>query len=366
LSFSSLGERVSVGVKARVLYSRLLSEADYLAILDSETVSQALETLRSTAYGEFLAPLTNESHRDEIEAAVRATLISSAQNFMVHLGNPRDKLFKAWFSLYEAENLKSIFRNIMSGRTSKDDLRRRLYPITATKISFEKVLLAKGFSDVIESLRDTRFYRVLAEPLRNLSSGEERSLFPVEMALDAFVETAIFKTLHRFEPAERNVLLPIFGARVDLHNIYSLYRAMSFYDLTPEETLNRLLPVRYRISISALREAVRFKSTDELLSFIKERFPVYSMLFDGVTADEETQLMLERNFKRYLYMQARKVFTSGTPDFHTAISYFILRNSEIADITRMIESVRYGYDRRKAATYLVAPVFYGGEPEWRY
>jgi V/A-type H+-transporting ATPase subunit C len=298
LSFSSLGERISIGVKARVLYSRLLSSADYMAILDSETVSQALERLKSTAYGEFLAQLTSESHRHEIEAAVRATLIKQAENFMAHLGNPRDKLFKAWFALYEAENLKSIFRNILSGRKSKDDLRHRLYPITATKISFETILLAKGFSDVIEALRGTHFYNVLAEPLRNLSSGREQSLFPVEMALDAFVESAIFKALRRFEPAERSVLLPIFGARIDLHNLYSLYRAMLFYDMTPEETLNRLLPVRYRVSVSALREAVRFKSPGELLAFIKERFPAYSGLFEGVTTGEETQLILERNFKR--------------------------------------------------------------------
>jgi V/A-type H+-transporting ATPase subunit C len=366
LSFSSLGERVSVGVKARVLYSRLLSEDDYLMLLDSETVARALEKLKSTAYGEFLVSLTNESHRHEIESAVKSTLISQAERFMVHLGTPRNNLFTAWFSLYEAENLKSIFRNIMSGRTSKDDLRRRLYPIKATKISFEKVLLAKNFSDVAEILRDTRFYKVLAEPLRSLSHGGERSLFPLEMALDAFVESAIFKALHKFEPAERAVLMPIFGTRVDLHNLYTLYRAMLFYDLTPEETLNRLLPVRYRISVSALREAVRLKSFDDLRAFIKEGFPVYSQLIEDVSADEEAQLLIERNFKRYIYMQARKIFVAGSPDFHTAIAYFILRNSEILDITRVIESVRYGYDRRKAAAYLVTPVVSGGESEWRY
>jgi V/A-type H+-transporting ATPase subunit C len=361
-----MGERISIGVKARVLYSRLLSADDYLMLLDSESVAQALEKLKSTAYGEFLASLTSESHRHEIESAVKSTLIRQAENFMVHLGNPRDKLFKAWFSLYEAENLKSIFRNLMGGRTSRDDLRRRLYPITATKISFEKVLLSKSFSDVADALRGTRFYKVLAEPLRRLASGDESSLFPVEMALDSFVESTLFKALGRFEPEERNVLLPIFGTRVDSYNLYTLYRAMIFYDLTPEETLNRLLPVRYRISLSILREAVRFESFDVLAAFIKERFPVYSQLLEGVEKAEEAQLVLERNFKRYIYMQARSVFISGSPDFHTAMAYFILRNSEIADITRVIESVRYGYDRRKAAAYLVTPVVSGGESEWRY
>ena len=366
MSFASLGERVSIGVKARVLYSRLLTADDYLMLLDSESVAQALEKLKSTAYGEFLVSLTSESHRHEIEAAVKSTLIRHAENFMLHLGNPRDRLFKAWFSLFEAENLKSVFRNLMAGRSSRDDLRRRLYPITATKISLEKLLLSKSFSDVADTLRGTRFYKVLAEPLRRLASGDDTSLFPAEMALDSFVESAIFKAIGRFEPEERNVLLPIFGTRVDSYNLYSLYRAIVFYELTPEETLNRLLPVRYRISLAMLREAVRFESFEVLASFIKEHLPAYAALLEGAENPEETQLVLERNFKRYIYMQARKVFSSGSPDFHTAMAYFILRNSEIADITRVIECVRYGYDKRKAAAYLVMPVAFGGESEWRY
>jgi V/A-type H+-transporting ATPase subunit C len=366
LSFSSLGERISIGVKARVLYSRLLSDEDYIELLCSESVAEVVEKLRLTAYEDALSSISSGSHRHEIEEAVKSSLIGQAERFMVHLGHPRDRLFKAWFSGYEAENLKSIFRYIMAGRESRDDLRRRLYPIKATKISFEKVLLAKGFAEASDALRDTGFYRVLREPLRRLASGEERSLFPLEMALDVAVESNMFKALGRFDQVERGALLPIFGTRVDSYNIYTLYRAMTYYSLTPEEILNRLLPVRYRISLVTLRDAVRMKSFEAALETISARFPIYSKLLASASGGEENELAIERNFKRYVYFHARSVFNSGSPDFHTAMAYFILRNFEIGDITRVIESVRYEYDRHKAALYLVTPVVAGGESEWQY
>jgi V/A-type H+-transporting ATPase subunit C len=335
-------------------------------LLDSETVPEVVEKLRSTAYGVFFESLPSDLHRHEIEEVVKSSLISQAENFIIHLGNPRDKFFKAWFSFFEAENLKSIFRYIMAGRIERDDLRRRLYPINASKVSFEKMLLAKDFSEVADVLRGTRFYKVLSDSLRRSVSGEERSLFPVEMALDSFAELSLYRAMNRLSAAEHAMLLPIFGSRIDLYNIYTLYRAMAFYDMTPEETLNRLLPVRYRISLAVLREAVRMASFDRVADMIKERFPVYTMFFADVAENGEKQLILERNVKRCIYIQAHRVFNSGSPDFHTAMSYFILRGFEIGDITRVIESVRYGYDKKKAAECLVAPVVSGGEFEWRY
>jgi V/A-type H+-transporting ATPase subunit C len=365
LSFASQGERISVGVKAHVLYSRLLSGDDYLRLLDSENIPEVVEKLKSTAYEEILTSIPGQLHRNEIESAVRSSLISQAENFIIHLTSPRDKFFRAWFSWYEAENLKSIFRHILAGRVDRDDLRRRLYPISSSKISFEKVLLAKDFTDVSDILRGTRFYKVLADSLHRLATGEERSLFPLEMALDAFVELTLYRTMNRFDPPERKMLLRIFGTRVDLHNLYTLYRAVAFYNLTPEETLNRLLPVRYRVSFSVLREAVRLNS-DAMADMIRERFPAYAPLLTNVPDDESMQLTIERNINRYIYLQASRVFNSSSPDFHTAVSYFVLRSFEISDITRVIESVRYGYDRRKAAEYLVAPVISGGESEWQF
>jgi V/A-type H+-transporting ATPase subunit C len=343
-----------------------LTADNYWSLLESETVAQVAEKLKTMAYGDALSTLSAVPRRFEIEEAVKASLISQAENFLIYFSGSRKKFFRAWYAWYEAENLKSIFRYVAAGRMERDDLRRRLYPIKVSKVSFENLLAARNFSEVAEALRGSPFLAVLADPLHRLASGDEKALFPLEMALDGFVELALYKAMKKLDPDERAMLLPIFGSRIDLYNLYILYRAMTFYDMTPEETLNRLLPARHRISFSVLRDAVRLASLEQITDMIGARFPAFAELMTEASSEDAPQLAMERNIKRYIYTQCHKVFNSGSPDFHTAVSYFMLREYEISDITRVVEGVRYGYDRRKAAAYLVSPVVSGGESEWRY
>jgi V/A-type H+-transporting ATPase subunit C len=353
-----------VGVKAHVLFSRLLSVDDYWDFLSSDTVTEISQKLRGTFYEETISALP-EPHRHDLEAAIKNTLLAQAEGFLIHMSSPRDTFFKALTYRHEAENLKSIFRYIASGRANRDELRRRLYMSKNSKISYENALSSRDFSEISDVLKGTRYYRVLAEPLKRLHSGEENSLFPLEMALDMFIELLIYKKLGKLDADERNRLLPIFGVRIDLYNIYILYRSMKFYDMTPEEMLNRLLPVRFKVTMAVLREIARLDSADGFCEALSPHFPRYAELISDAQGDENPQLLLERNIKRYIYAQARRVFGDGPPGFHTAVSYYILKEFEITDIIRIIEYVRYGHDRRHAAAYLTRPILTtGGETEW--
>jgi V/A-type H+-transporting ATPase subunit C len=349
-----------------VLYSRLLSDDDYWDLLSSDTVSEIKQKLESTAYGEFLETLPAETHRHDLESAVHNVLLAQAESFLYHMSSPRDKFFKTMMYQYEADDLKSVFRHIASGRADREKLRRRLNASKHSMISYDNILSARDFSEVADVLRNTFYYRSLAEPLRRLHSGEEHSLFPLEMALDMFVESSRNKALKKLEPDERNRLLPIFGVRVDLYNLYILYRAIEYYNLTPEETLNRLLPARYHVTMPMLREFVRAESGSRLTEILKGRFPAYAELISSALGDENPELALESKIKRYVYTQAKKVFDNVPPGFHTAVGYYILKEFETPDLPRIIEYVRYAPDRRSAAAYLTKPIAAaGGEHEWQ-
>jgi V/A-type H+-transporting ATPase subunit C len=357
---------MAVGVKAHVLFSRLLSVDDYWNLLGSDTVAEIGMKLRETAYADALETMPSEPHRHDLESAIKNTLMAQAENFLYHMSSPRDKFFKALMYRHEADNLKSIFRYAASGRTNRDELRRRLYMSKHSRISYDNVLSARDFMELSDALRNTQYYKVLAEPLRRLHTGEEHSLFPLEMALDISVELSQYKTLKKLETSDKNRLMSIFGVRVDLFNLSVLYRATEFYDMTPEETLNRLLPVRFRVTMPALREFVRAESGDAITDMLKNRFPQYAELFASAFSDEHAQLSLERNIKRHIYSQAARVFGDGPPGFHTAVAYYILKEFEITDIIRIIEYVRYGHERRAAAAYLTKPITAtGGETEWQ-
>ncbi|MDR3165656.1 MAG: V-type ATPase subunit [Synergistaceae bacterium] len=355
-----------MGVKAHVLYSRLLSDGEYWDLLSSDAVPEIKQKLESTAYGEFFGTLPAETHRHDLESAIHNVLLAQADSFLFHMSSPRDKFFKTLLYQYEADYLKSVFRHIASGRADREKLRQKLNASKHSMVSYDNILSARDFSEVADVLRNTPYYRSLAEPLRRLHSGEEHSLFPLEMALDMFVESSQHKALKKLEPDERNRMLPIFGVRVDLYNLYILYRALAYYNLTPEEMLNRLLPARYRIKMPMLRKLAHADSPSRLTEMLSAGFPAYAELISSSLGDENAELALESKIKRYIYAQAKKVFDNGPPGFHTAVGYYVLKQFEITDLTRIIEYVRYAHDRRSAAVYLTKPItIAGGEHEWQ-
>ncbi len=50
-------------------------------------------------------------------------------------------------------------------------MRKRLSP--RSKLSYGLLLNSRDYNDVLEALKDTRYYKVLAEPVKRLINGEE-------------------------------------------------------------------------------------------------------------------------------------------------------------------------------------------------
>lgn len=359
---TALGERTAVGVKSHVLYGRLLKDEAVWELLHAESVGEIAERLRHApgyqAHLETLPP--RDVHRYDLEGLIKAIPLTEAAAFLNYLNGPRDAFLRAWVERHEADNLKSLLRWILSGRQDREELRRRLWEVPDSKLPGDLLLSARDFPELLETLRGTRYHRVMREPMKHLIDGES-NLFALEMALDIEAESHIHQALWALAPEDRRLILPLFGARIDLINLYWLYRGRRFFRMAPEELMNRLLPCRYRIRPAQLRAMTRAQTLEEALELLSQT-PYGRVFHESAPQDE---LVVERDIKRFLLLSAREIYRVGPPSFHTAMSYFMLRELEIEDLTTIIEDVRYDYDRRHAAVYLARPLLFGGDNPWQ-
>lgn len=364
--FSARGEAGAIGVKSHVLYSHMLTADQYYVLLNSNSIAEITDILKqSKGYADHLATLPPaQVHRIDLEIAVRTAIVNQAESFLPYLNGDRRALFLNWLGWYEAENLKSVLRWIRSRRLDRDEMRQRLYNIPSSKISYDLLLNSRDYSETLEALRDTKYYKIMLAPIRRLNDGEE-SLFSLELAIDNFVEMSIYKDLQKLAPDEHKLLTAYFGTRIDLLNLYCFYRCQRYYHMTLEETLSRMLPVKYKVKTSHLREMAKGATWEERLDRLEPSYPVYANLFREALTQDDSDLSLEMSIKRLSYMKALAIFHAGSPGFHTAMAYFILKSYEVDDVIRIIEDVRYDYDRRGAVQYLIRPILTGGEPTWQ-
>lgn len=367
MSFSLHGENAAMGVKARVHYSRLLKAHEYEALLACTSVGEITDILQQTeAYESPLRGIPpSQVHRVDLETAVRQSILREAEVFMHYLNGAREKFFVDWLSWYEAENLKSIFRWILSGRLDRHEMDKRLFNIPGSAISYERLLDCQTYGDVLYALRGTKYYESIKAPVRRLEQGE-KSLFALELAIDNLCEQNLFNDFEELPSSEAKLLMTYYGARVDLLNLYNFHRCMRYYNLSLEETLSRMLPVKRFIQVKHLREMSR-AGTDwrDRLKPIEDIFPKYTKVFMDSLGEDDNELMLEMSIKRFLHDRAVKIFSSGRPGFHTVMGYFSIKSYEIDDIIRIIEDVRYGYEARIAKRYMIRPLIGGGEPKWQ-
>lgn len=365
MPISNHGQATAIGVKSHVLYSRLLTAADYWTMLNMDSVNGIIDFIRGTdGYCSHLETLPPDAHRIDVESAIRSSLLNEALAFLSYLSGAERKLFIDWLGYYEADHLKSIFRWIRSRRLDRDTLRKRLVSIPGSKLSYDLLLNSRNYSEALEALRDTKYYKVVREPVRRLLSGET-SLFPLELAIDNLAETDIFNDLNNMARRDSIKLESLFGTRLDLMNLYHFHRYIWYFHMSLEETLSRMLPIKYRIKTHHLREMFKGGNWEERLDVFGDSFPAYAEIFRGALRQPDYELALETAINRAIYLKAVSVFQTGSPGFHTAMSYFILKSQEINDIIRIIEYVRYDYDRRSAAAYLVRPITLGGEQIWQ-
>lgn len=365
MSFSK-GSAITIGVKAHVLFSRLLKPDEYWMMLGFKSTSEIAAFLKQTeGYRDHMVTLIPEKvHRIDLEDTIHASILREANSFLYYLSGDMRNVFTDWLALFEAQDLKSILRWLRSKRIDRDTMRKHLYCPPSSALPYDALLNCRDYQEVYECLRTAKVSKMLFEPLRRLISGES-TLFPLEMAIDFSAESRFYEDFKKLPHEERKVLMPIVGARVDLMNLYNLHRCMWYYNMTLEETLSRMMPMRYKVTTHHLRELAKETNGQESLEKLEELFPVYGKIFSDALDQDEKELALEVSIARYEYTKSLAVLQNGFPGFHTAFAYFMIKNFEISDLVRIIEEVRYGYDSRYAAQYLIKPILTGGEHAWQ-
>ena len=305
--------------------------------------------------------MPREATRVQLQDRLKRIPPKRAASFLPYLTGARRRLLLAWMERAQAAALKKALRYVLTRHGDRETIRGRFAAIPYASLPFDLLLSSRDFQDFSDALRETPYFERLREPLKRLAAGEE-NLFPAEAAIDREVLVRLHRAAEDLSPGERGPVMRLLGVRFDMLNISWIYRSLRYYDLTPEERIARLLPFRYRLHASSLRKMARSADLDEVWPVMKST--VYGAAFAEAPPAEE--MAMDRDLRRYLLKTAHSVFRRGSPDLSTLMAYLTLLESEVRDLTTLIEDVRYDYDRRHAALFMARPLIPGGEVRWQW
>lgn len=322
-----------ISARARAMYGRSLTFQDYEALLDCHTVSEIAAYLKNeTVYHEVLGDI-NEStvHRGYLESRLRrrqwdayATLI----RFDMSSGN---RLSDYLMRREESEQLIQLLRRMNVGRAQEYILTMPAFFQEHTRLDLLAVNRANDMAQLTAALAGTPFQKLLS-PYASLPNGR-LPLTEMETALYTALVEQLMAVVNNSSGTLHRELVDLYGTRIDAQNFTRLLRLKTYFNAAPEEIRPQLLPAGGTIPPRVWEQLMHTDAAD-----LPERFFATRA---GRRVPPAHRPYLYDLPTRASYFTARHYMHFSTHPMVVLLSYLIVLETEVLDITNIIEGVRY-------------------------
>ena len=323
--------------KIGALSKKFLTREDFAQIVSKGNVNEIASFLREKeAYSSFI-PKSDDVHRRELEASLYRRFFSEIEDLKKFLTYPEKKVAEHILLRCEIETLKKILRLLHVGESAEE----RFFPCGDPF----KDIKASSVEEFVSALKGREYYNHLSSALFHYK--ETGYLNQMENALDFWYFKKLHKLLRR---VGSEAVLLFLKKQIDLMNALWIFRSRILFKLSPETSLNMIIPLGLHLRRDVLSKLSEANSQEEFLNLM-DRTP-YRGVF-ATAREGRSEYLLERAMEKYLYRQAKKLLRSSGDGFAMLAGYIHVLEYEIKDLITAIETVRYKLGVEEAERYFI-------------
>ena len=337
----------AVLTRVRAQYGARLREADYLEMASCKSVPDVAAFLRErTAYGAFLAWGDSVPTRGLLEYQLRKAML--ARSFALCKAGGADTAdLRDYLLLRNSVNeLIGFLRFLAAGQSERYVLSAMLLPEASSRFSLHGLGQARTKEDLISCLRGSFFEKILTPVLQSRDG--------VDLPLsEAILDRAVYEYMEkRFSAcssgAEADALKEILLLKAELGDAELLYRAKTYYGLSPALLRALLSGFRLRLTGAELEQMLAAPTGEDVLRiFLAGRYGRQTtsgeLLSGGNWADRFLPDLLRK-----------RIHFSAVPSV-VLFAYLNWLELEVKNLVYVIEGVRYRLPPAKIRELLLLP-----------
>ncbi|HOG46057.1 MAG TPA: V-type ATPase subunit [Anaerolineae bacterium] len=319
----------------RAMLGALLAPQEKRALVAAPSLEDAMRRLRATPYGRDLAVAEAGGELLPLEKALQRTLVGTYGRLIRTLeGAPRD-LVEELLRHFEVDDIKAILRGLATGAPAAK-IRALLVPLGRwERLPLERLLAAPSVAEAVRALGRLPYARPLGEALPRYEA--ERSLFPLEVALDLDYFRRLWARLEALSGGDRVGAVRILGARYDVLNVTWLLRYKLTYRLSAQEIFNYTLPHGYRVDDGVIRRATTAGDLAGLIAALPQPYRGLLAPLEGASLAH-----MEAALCRYLWHDARALLAGYPFQAGAILAYLHLKEAEVHDLVAILAGKRSG------------------------
>ncbi len=336
----------AVITKLRAMYSRLLSYEDYMALSSMSSVGEVIHYLKGCpGYSDLLSNINEATtHRGSLEHIFSGNIIHDAKKLSSMLGQKEKKVLNIFLLKYEIDVIKRIVQHVCSGREKDTALSADIASesVIITKgLKTERCFAATDLKELADALSGTDYADVISEFVH----ADSVTAADIGTALDDYYFRRLQNGVRSYlSGSDRATSQAFLSAEIDVFNIMWIYRYKKYYDMTPEEIVNRIIPEKKKTSREKLVELAGCDISEykNIVSSSK-----YGNIFED-SADKDW----DKRFAAYLHKMYHRQLRNDSYSFNTVLAYLHLKEMDINNIITVVEGVRYGVGEDKIRKYI--------------
>jgi V/A-type H+-transporting ATPase subunit C len=324
----------AIQARVRAMYSTLFDAQAWGELCDTSSYDVLIEALKQTAYKPYLESVEAKqlTPRRAIFQVKRRLADTYGTIIRFAPANTRVVLTQL-YRHFEIDNLKAVLRGMVTG-ASWEQVLYVLFPLgSVAGLPARRMMEAGTIESAVELLRGTPYYGTLTHSMERYTA--EQNLFPLEVALDLHYWRTLWRDVNRLTGQDRTQALRIVGSLADLNNLMWALRYRVYHQCSEEEIINYTLPFGYRVQDEDIRSIA---AGADIAQVVMRLYPQLIGADFLLQHPQQGLPELERGLQRLVATQCRTAFT-GYP-FHVGmpLSYLILTEWEIQDLTIVIEA----------------------------
>lgn len=333
--------------KARSMYAKRISAAEYEEMMRRRTVPEVAALLRKHPYfNNNLASLSpTDPHRGQIEDLLGMDIFSKYKALCRY--DFRQEGFTSYYLLEcELREVLKMLHLIGIGNPEAYAGQIPFYLDGETRINLAEMAGARTFADLVEILRRTPYYKPLNH---RLAADPGLRYFPFTEALllrqyYAFIFDMIEED---FSGPEGASVRELFLQEVEIYNLELLFRVKTYFPTlyTPEQIRELLLPYTFRVTKDRLMKMVEAPTPEALLSLFSVLPPTFATVLDDPNA-------MSTVGGKVLYARARQILHLSPSPYASLASLLTLAKLERDNIINLVEGVRYNVPPEKIKAML--------------
>lgn len=332
--------------KARAMYGNSLKAHNFIEMLGCHSVSEVAAYLKNnSAYATVLRDI-NEStiHRGHLEALLHRKLYNDYASLSRYDLSVGMQLSEYLIFRQDIEQIMSCLRMLSAGRAEEFYFSTPMLFSNHSHLDLVKMGRVKSYAELPEALSGTPYVSSLAQ----FPPGEDGRipLTDIENALTSRLTDVLFSIIDHTSGQLKNQLTNLYSAQVDAQNVTRILRLKKYFGANPDTIRTKLLPYGHGISRKMMEQMIEADTADEIMN-------LYLHTPAGKRIPEAQRGFVHDLHHRAPYFSARHYMHYSIYPMVVMLSYIILIDIEVDDITNIIEGIRYGLPPEEIKPMLV-------------